>query len=580
MRFPFLISSAFFVLIFFSCNNNFKNRNEVVVHLLAAPEMLNPINYSDSKSGQIINHIFQRLMDVDYRQPENFVPVLSESRPQVEKTSDGKMLITYHLRKEARWDNGTPVTAKDVEFTFKTVKCPLVNNQNAKSYFDFISDFKLYAEDPLKFTIISNKIYFLAEAASADAPIIPEYFYDPKRLMRNFTLKQIAEEGEKLKKNEKMKEFAGDFNSEKRMRDPGFISGSGAYKFSQWKTNERIVLEKKENWWGDKLEKENCYFEAYPDKLIYQIIKDQTTAIVSLKAGNLDVMNSIKSKDFVELNNSEKFTENFNAYNPMMYAYSYIAINTKNPLLADKLTRQALVHLVDVDKMIQAIKYGQAQRVIGPVHPSKKKEYNSELVPYDYNIGKTKKLLEESGWKNTNGDETLDKIIDGKHTEFIIDFLYNAESDERKSIALMFQQEAKKIGIQVNIISVEFAIYIQRCKNHEFDLTTGQLLSGPTPDDFKQTFHSESTNNKGANYTNFCNAECDAVIDSIRTELNENKRAIMYKRFQKILYDEVPIIFLWAPTERIAIHKRFSNVYPSVMRPGFWEAGFSLVKTN
>ena len=145
---------------------------------------------------------------------------------------------------------------------------PLVNNPHAKPYFVFMTDFIFYPEDNLKFTIVSNDAYFLAEATLTDIFILPEYVYDPKGLMRQFTVKQISDKSDSLKSVPAIKEFADDFNSEKRMRDPAFISGSGAYKFTEWKTNERLTLTKKENWWGDALRDVSCMFEAYPEKLI------------------------------------------------------------------------------------------------------------------------------------------------------------------------------------------------------------------------------------------------------------------------------------------------------------------------
>lgn len=561
---------------FFSCSDNQPVRNEVIIHELADPETMNPVNFTDATSGYITNHVFQKLIEPDFRNPERFVPVLAEALPLVERTSDTSMALTFRIRKEARWDNGEPVTARDVEFTLKTIKCPLTNNPNAKSYFDFIFDFKFYEEDPLKFTVISDRIYFLAEGTFGDIPILPEYMYDPKGLMRKFTVKQIALEKDKLNTDPAMKEFTDDFNSEKRMRDTAFISGSGAYRFKEWKTNESITLAIKKDWWGHALEKENCFFEAYPDKLIFRFISDQATAINSLKAGNLDVMRTIKSKDFADLLKSEKFAQNFHAYQPMMYAYAYIGINTKSKLLSDKTTRQALAHLVDVDKMIQTVKYGQAQRVVSPVHPSKKKDYHSGIVPYKYDIEKAKEMLKQAGWENTNADETLDKLIDGRRTEFVIDFYVNSESDERKSIALMFQAEAKKAGIKVNIITNDFVVFIGKCRRHEFDMMIGLWVSGPTPEDFKQTFHTSAATGEGSNYYNFSNREADSLIMAVRMELDEEKRSGPYKRLQEILHEEVPMIFLWAPTERIAISKRFDNAYPSVIRPGFWENGFKV----
>ena len=260
----------------------------------------------------------------------------------------------------------------------------------------------------------------------------------------------------------------------------------------------------------------------------------------------------------------------------MMYAYIHIALNVKSPFLADKLTRQALAHLVDVDKMIQTVKYGQAEKVIGPVHPSKKKDYNTSIVPYNYNLDEAKALLEKAGWRNTNGDETLDKMIEGKRTEFAFDFIVNAESDERKSIALLFQAEAKKIGIKVNVLPIDWAVFLERCKNHKFDLSIVLWVGGPTPDDYKQNYHSASATGEGSNYYNFSNAEADSLIIAIRSEIEEEKRSEMYKRLQEIFHEEVPMIYLWAPTERIAISKKFDNAYPSTMRPGYWAPGFKM----
>ena len=567
----------FLIVLFSACSGNLPVKNEVVIHGLADPQMLNPVNFTDAQVAYISNHIFQKLIDVEFREPYNLVGILSESRPEIEKTPDGKMHLTFRLRKEAKWDDGVPVTTKDVDFTIKTIKCPLVNNPNARSYFDFMSDFKYYEDDQQKFTIVFRNLHFQAEAIFTDIYILPEYVYDPKGLMKNISVKMIAEKSDSLKSNSgSMKEFADDFNSEKRMRDPAFIGGCGAYKFIEWKTNERVVLVKKENWWGYPLEKENCFFEAYPEKLIFQTVKDQSSALVSLKAGNLDVMTGIKSKDFINLPKSEKFTQNFNAYTPMEYSYLYLALNIKKPILADKETRQALAYLTNVENIIQTIKYGQADQIVGPIHPSKKNIYNKNIEPYKYNFEKAKQLLEKAGWKNTNGDATLDKMIDGKHTEFIVDYLVNNGNDERKSVGIMLQAEAKKAGIAINVQSVDWAVMLEKCNKHDFDIMIGKLLSGPTPDDMKQTFHSTAATGEGANYANFSNAKADLLIDSIRVEIDEEKINGMYMRFQEILHEEVPMIFLYAPTERIAISKKFDNAYPSILRPGFWAQGFKL----
>ena len=571
-----ILFSSICAFILAGCSNSLPVKNEVIIHELSDPETMNPFNFTDAQSAYITAHVYQKLIDGDYRKTDEFIPVLAESRPKIEKTPEGKMHLTFVLRKEAKWDNGSPVLASDVEFSLKTMRCPLVNNTNAKTYLEFINDFISYPDNPRKFTIVSNEPYFVAEATFTDMPVIPEYFYDPKGLIKGFTIKQLSEKGDSLSADPKMKEYADDFNSEKRMRDTNFISGSGPYKFAQWVTNERLVLRKKAGWWGDSLEKENCQFEAYPDKLIFQMIKDQSTAIVSLKAGNIDVMRGIKSKDFNDLPQSEKFTSNFNAYTPVEYSYLYIALNTKHPLLKDIYTRQAVAHLVDVPKIISTIKYGNAQPIVGPIHPSKTRSYNSSIPLYDFDLNKAKELLEKAGWKNTNGDETLDKVIDGKRTEFVLDFIVNAGNDERKAIALMFQEQAKKVGITVNVLTLDWAVFLGRNRNHEFCISIGKWISGPAPDELKSTFHSSSATGEGSNFSNYSNPEADAIMDSIRVEIDENKRYPLYHRLQELFHDDVPMIFLYSPTEHIAIHKKFENAYPSVARPGYWAPGFQI----
>ena len=552
-----------------------KDPNEVIIWGLSDPDMLNPINYVDASAGYINKFIFPGLTSIDYKTLK-LVPVIAENNAQIEKLADGGMKITFRIRNEAQWDDGTPITAKDVEFTLKVIKCPKVDNQNNKPYYEFIRHMLFYedANDPKKFTFISKEVYVLAEVSAGDIPLLPSKIYDPKGLLKDFKIEQFNDSTGTLADNPKITEFAKDFNSEKYQREKGFIIGAGPYEFVEWQTGQKVVLQKKKNWWGDKVkENRNGYFENNASKLIYQTINDQTTALVALKAGNLDVMHGIKQKDFVELPKSEKFTANFNAHTPMMLAYTYLGLNTRIPKFSDKKVRQALAHLVDVDKIIKTVAYGLATRSLGPIFPYSEKEYNKDIVPYTYDVELAKKMLAEAGWKDSNGDGTIDKLISGEHVEFTIDFTYNSGNDSRKAVALMFQEEARKVGIQVNVIAQEWSKYLDNQKYHKFEMFYGSWIHTPIPYDHKQIYHTESYNG-GSNYNGFGTPATDALIDSIKIELNDDKRSEMNKRFQAIVYDEAAHIFLMYPKETIAIHKRFSNADASVMRPGYYEAGF------
>jgi ABC-type transport system substrate-binding protein len=569
--------SLIVVVMLFACKSSKKSnvRADVTVHIMSDPEMLNPVCYTDAGAAYIMRYMYQSMIDIDFKTLE-LTPVLAESMPVIEKEADGKMKFTYRIRPEAKWDNGSPITAKDVEFTLKVIKNPKVNNAHARPYYEHLIDFIYDTTDPLKFTVVYDVTYILAESSSGDYLVLPEYFYDPNGLMKNFTVKQLNEEKDKLASDAKINEFANDFNSEKRMREKDQIGGSGPYKLDEWITGQRVVLKKKENWWGDKLKGTNMFFEANAPKINYKTINDMTSALVALKAGDLDLMHGIKPKDFFELSQSEKFKASYNAYTPTTLAYAYIGINSKRPKFSDRRTREAIAHLLDINKMIQTVYYGYAQPTIGPIHPSKTKMYNNNIKPYEYDLEKAKQLLAEAGWKDTNGDGTLDKMIDGKRTEFIVDYIYNAGNDTRKQTGLLIQEDARKVGITINVLQQEWAIFLENQKKHNFDISYGAWITAPVLSDLKQVYHSESALNGGSNYTSFGTPESDAIIDSIRIELNEEKRNRMYKRFQQISHDEAVNLFMYAPTERIAISKRFSNADVSIMRPGFYEAAFTV----
>jgi peptide/nickel transport system substrate-binding protein len=139
----------------------------------------------------------------------------------------------------------------------------------------------------------------------------------------------------------------------------------------------------------------------------------------------------------------------------------------------------------------------------------------------------------------------------------------------------MFQEVARQVGIKVNVQTLEWSIFLDKTKNHDFDMYVGAWISTPIPTDHKQIFHTESYNG-GSNYVGFGNDYTDSLINQIRVTLDVEKRKQLQWKFQEILHEQVPYIFLYYPKERLAIHKRFDNAEPSVMRPGYREAAFKL----
>lgn len=544
----------------------------VILFELSDPENLNPTNYTSADAGYILGNIFMSLLSVDPRDTTYpYVPALAVGLPEI--SPDG-LRYTFEIHPAARWDNGQPITGKDVEFSFKVIKNPLVDCAQLRPYYEFIEDVSIDPKNPKRFTVITNRKYMLALSSIATAFILPRYIYDPENLMEKYSIRQLNREGDKLRNDPNIRRFAEQYNA--KQREAKDIVGSGPYLLEEWVTGQQVVLRRKDNWWADTLK--GVAYEAYPEKLVYRVINDPNTAITALKAQKLDVMNGIPAKDFMELKKNSSFLTHFRLETPPMFAYSYIGLNMRPqgrpPIFSDVRIRRALAHLVDVDMIIRKFSYGLAQRITGPLYPMHRGAYNDTLRPIPYDPNKAAQLLDEAGWKDTDGDGVREKTIDGRKVPLAFDILVNAGNEVRLQIAQIIKQEAEKVGMKVNILSLEWSVFLERTKKHDFDAYIGAWVGSHNPQDLKQIWHTSSWAEGGSNYVGFGNAQTDALIEAIREELDKTRRDSLYRLFHKIVYDEQPYIFLSAPLERIAIHRRFRNAYVSAIRPGFFPNGF------
>ncbi|MCX7606490.1 MAG: ABC transporter substrate-binding protein [Bacteroidia bacterium] len=544
----------------------------VILHTLSDPENLNPTNSTGADAMYILGNIYYSLLTVNpYDTSYPYIPVLALSYPEI--SADG-MRYTFEIHPAARWDNGEPITAKDVEFSFKVIKNPLVDCPQLRPYYEFIEDVLIDPKNPRKFTVITNQRYMLALSSIGTAYILPRYVYDPENLMERYTLRQLNREGARLRNDPNIRRFAERYNA--MQREPKDIIGAGPYFLEEWVTGQQVVLRRKPTWWGDTLP--GLAYEAYPEKLIYRIVNDPNTAITALKAQKLDVMNGIPAKDFIELRKNSSFLAHYRLETPPMFAYSYIGLNMRPqgrpPIFADRRVRRALAHLVDVDMVIRKFSHGLALRVTGPLYPMHRGSYNDTLLPIPYDPQKAAQLLDEAGWRDSDGDGVREKVIEGKKIPLAFDILVNAGNEVRLQIAQILKQEAERIGARVNIISLEWSVFLEKTKKHDFDAYIGAWVGTHNPQDLKQIWHTQSWAEGGSNYVGFGTAETDAIIEAIRGELDKNRRDSLYRLFHKIVYEEQPYIFMTSPLERIAIHRRFRNANVSAIRPGFNPAGF------
>ena len=560
---------------------DFKHKNDIAYcRLRAEPDGLNPLLTLNAYGREAYTNIFPYMMNF-HPQSLEFAPILVKSAPEVNEIIENGETVglsyTFELLDEAVWDNGQPLTAYDYEFTLKALFNPKLPTQRLRGFYEFITKLEIDADNPKKFTIHTNKKYILAEEALGSMVILPEYHFDPKGLLKDFALSDLLDSKKAAQladQDKRLQEFSDEYLLPKYARESDGIVGCGAYKLKEWVTGQHIILEQKENWWGKQLGDKIPALAAYPKEIHFKIMRDQTTALASLKSQDLDAMGQIQPKDFLDLEEDAGFKRYFNLYNPVNPAFYFVAMNMKNPKLSDKKVRWAMSHLMDGAEVIKTTLHGFGQLTIGPVHPNAD-YYHKGLENIKYDLEKAKQLLAEAGWEDSNDDGVLDKVIEGEKVDMELDYLVSASSSNEKNTALLFQENAKKAGVKVNVIAQEFTVKTKNMTQYKFDLAAGGWLASPSLFDPKQIWHTDSYRPGGSNYVGFGNQESDALIEEIRTTLDEEKRNELYKKLQEIIYEEQPYIFLFFNRNLIAISKRF-KAEASGVRPGYFPNTFAL----
>lgn len=547
--------------------------NEIVIREVADADKINPYTYTSGYSTFPVADIFMSLLGQNPKTLE-LVPLLAVSRPTKTLIEDGPykggMSFVYELRPEAKWDNGSPVMASDVAFTLKALKNPLCESETFRPFYEFIDDIIIDPSNPRKFTLMCKGRYMLSEEVSG-MNIIPEYVYDPSKIMAKFTVKELNDPAntDKLKGNMELKKFADDFNGDYHSRDPKGVSGCGPYALDKYETGQRIVLKKKQNWWGDALASKLIGFNAFPSKITFEIIQDDAGALSSLRGEKVDILKSIKAKDFLDLQKSEKDTAKYKLYKEDQLSYLYIAMNMRNNKLSDVKVRRALAHLTDVDQIIKNLQYDMAVRQVGMISPLKR-YFNTNLKPILYDVEKAKTLLTEAGWLDSDGNGIRDKVINGKKEELNFTIKYGSGGGIGDQVAAILQESFRKAGCELSTSPKEFTVLIQEVKKHNFELYMGSWGGVTGLEDPNQIWHTRSYTD-GDNFPGFGDQKSDVLIEALRNEQDDAKRDQMYKDLQQMIYDAQPYIFISSSKNRFAIHKRFPDAMTTLIRPGFVE---------
>ena len=490
----------------------------LVTDLSAEPATLNPITATDAYAGSVNGYIYESLIKRDDKSLK-LVAVLAKSW----EISPDHLTYTLHLKKNVKWSDGQPFTAKDILFSYNRIMDPKVDAAFMRGYYQNIEKVEVLDDFTVRFYY---KIpYFLGLEMCGGIPIVPAHLF---------------------KKGE-------DFNTSPIGRHP---VGTGPYKLGEWKTGRQIVLVRNETYWGQK---------PALDRIVFNIITDSAVALQVLKQGGLDLM-GLDPIQWARETGNKRFTKDFRKLSYYQPLYRFIGWNCRRFPFSDKRVRRAMTMLVPRELILKKILFGLGSVVTGPFYiNSPDYDHNIKAFPYDPKAALA--LLKSAGWTRPAGGNELQK--DGKPFKF--QFLIPAGPKLSLQIATILKEELHEVGIQMTIQRLEWAVFLQRINDDDFDACALGWSLGWENDPYAIWDSSQAVKG-GSNFVGFKNAEADKLIVEARKEFDPEKRRKMYFRLQEIINDEQPYTFLFTTKALQAVSKRFRNVvvYPMGLDPLYW----------
>jgi peptide/nickel transport system substrate-binding protein len=461
------------------------------------------------------------------------LPTIDNGMALLEKTPDGGdgIAVTYSLPKDAFWGDGTPITTRDVEFTFEVGKHPLSGTTSIETYRRI---YKVDVHDEKRFTLHHDRRIFTYNALNP-VTILPEHLERP-----------IFDKEPGEYKNRTL------YDSDST--NPGLYSGP--YRVVEAVRGSFIVLEPNAYWRGKK---------PYFNKIIIRSIENTSAMEANLLSGNVDM---IAGELGLQLDQGIAFEkrhrDRFNViFKPGLH-YEHIDLNLQNPILADLRVRQALLYGMDRQTISDRLFDGRQPVANSMVSPMDR-VYTKKPIIYPYDPAKAKALLDEAGWT------TMQRGIrhNAKGEPLRLELMSTAGDKTRELVEQVLQSQLRQLGVDIRIKNEAPRVFFgQTTRERKF---TGMAMyawvSSPelVP---RTTLHSlqipvPENNFSGQNYSTISIPELDNLIDNVEAELDPDKRMPLWNEIQRIYTSEIPVIPLFFRANTYVMPKWLQGLEPT-----------------
>lgn len=506
---------------------------------------LNPILADDDASRALCMWMFEGLLTTD--------PFTGELEPNFAEgwtISEDGLTYTFTLRKGLQWSDGEPITAHDFEFTYaalKSGKLDTLNNRQAAH----IQQIEVIDDDTVAVTFSDPDC---ANLESLQLGWLPMHAFTDD--IESYDFAELATHG---------------FNGSP-------TAFSGPFILKEWVRGDHWTQVRNERYWRGA---------PHLDGIVTRIVSGQAEMVQMLKSGEVDIGTDIRPQYLPEL----ELEPDMQIFKFLSDSYDFIAFQLgdpnnpqprlkedgtpnehhgEHPILTDKQVRQAIAYALDRTELVAQARLGQGIPLQANVLPSVSWAYNTELQPRAYSVDMANQLLDEAGWLMNDRTGVRSKNGIPLHLRLYT----NSGNEVRETMAALIQSQLAEVGIEVEVIAVEWDSFLDVLFGQTFDMA---LISwshlGVNPDDGSFWSAEDDVPGKGNNFVSYYNPELEAKLAQARTApaCDQDTRTALYREIQAQLYEDQPYCWLDVPRNLVVVNKRVGGV-----NPGPWNIWYNV----
>lgn len=507
------------------------------------PSALNPIYMNQWFASNLLDLFLDNAL-ITFNDKNEAMPWIAKEIPTIENggiSKDGKVL-TFNLRDDVKWSDGTPLTADDYVFTWQMIMSDK-NKVSSRDPFETKVE-KVEAKDPYKLVVTFKEPYapwmttIFSRVNSTSA--IPKHILEPV-FQKDGTLDNA------------------DWN-----RNP--TVGVGPFLFKEWESGSHLTFQANPDFWMGK---------PKADQIFFRIVPDDAAQLAAIKAGDVDVGVFISPSDVPDLQKlgTLDVAKVQSGYKESWFFNMSAEDATKgHPALQDANVRRAVVMAVDRDKIDQELMYGLTKPAL--TFWDGMPQADPSIQPIKFDPEGAKKLLDDAGWK-VGADGIREK--DGVKLKLRY---VTTTREVRKNTQAIVQQQWKDVGIDTELVNHPSEVFFNSYGD-KGPVATGQYdvaqwsynPNFPDPD-VPAWLCSEIPSDKnppGNNWEFVCDKELDALFQKQAQTVDAKARTDIFHQIQKIMTDKVYWVSIWDDPDLWTISKNTTGIKFSGATP-FWNS--------